>query len=322
MTGEPDSAPAPATTPASAATAVPPPVPSRWPRALRPFRHREYRLLTASMAVSLVASGMWAVGAGVAGHRAGRRPHRRLDRDDRPVGGMLVSVLIGGVAADRLPRRGPPDHGRVDPGRHRRRSSGVAGRHRAAAGCGTSPSSPSCIGAADGVLLPRLHRAAAHDPAGRRAAGRQRRRGHPAPRSRSPLGPALAGVLIGAFAPSIALLGPGSLYGIALLTLLVMRPLPPPAVSERRSSVAQDLRERLRLHVPHALAVRHPGVRLAAGVPAHLGPIEVLLPFAVRDQTGSGPAVTRSPSALTASAAMAARSPPRRSPCRAATSRS
>jgi len=38
------------------------PPPTRLPRALRPFRHREYRFLVASMGVSLVASGMWAVG--------------------------------------------------------------------------------------------------------------------------------------------------------------------------------------------------------------------------------------------------------------------
>lgn len=33
----------------------------RLPRALRPFHHREYRFLIASMAISLFASGMWIV---------------------------------------------------------------------------------------------------------------------------------------------------------------------------------------------------------------------------------------------------------------------
>ena len=33
----------------------------RLPRALRPFAHREYRLLATSMAASLFASGLWLV---------------------------------------------------------------------------------------------------------------------------------------------------------------------------------------------------------------------------------------------------------------------
>ena len=38
-----------------------PPAAGRPAAAIRPFRHRDYRFLVASMAVSLFASGMWIV---------------------------------------------------------------------------------------------------------------------------------------------------------------------------------------------------------------------------------------------------------------------
>ena len=46
------------------------------PRALAPLRHRAYRLLAASLALSLLSQGLWAVGGGLAGRRPRRRPGR------------------------------------------------------------------------------------------------------------------------------------------------------------------------------------------------------------------------------------------------------
>ena len=91
--------------------------------------------------------------------------------------GLLVSVLLGGVAADRLPRRAlliaveavpwaPPWRSGA---RGQRAAAAVApGRDRVRDRCGR------------GVLLPGLHGAAAHPDAPRRAAGGQRCRGHAA----------------------------------------------------------------------------------------------------------------------------------------------
>src|SRR3989442_1223012 len=101
MTGAPEPEPSPVPT----ATATAPPAATRWPRALRPFRHREYRLLTASMAVSLVASGMWAVGLVWQVIALGGGPTDVSVVMTALSAGLLVSVLLGGVAADRLPRR-------------------------------------------------------------------------------------------------------------------------------------------------------------------------------------------------------------------------
>jgi hypothetical protein len=46
----------------SGSTMLPgPAAPGRLPRVLRPFRHREYRLLIASGSASLLADGLWLV---------------------------------------------------------------------------------------------------------------------------------------------------------------------------------------------------------------------------------------------------------------------
>src|SRR5688500_15143896 len=75
------------------------------PRALRPFRHRDYRFLVASMAISLVASGMWIVALVWQVVEIGGGPSELSIVATASAVGLLISVLIGGVAADRLPRR-------------------------------------------------------------------------------------------------------------------------------------------------------------------------------------------------------------------------
>ncbi len=75
------------------------------PRALRPFRHREYRLLVASMGVSMFASGMWLVALVWQVVELGGGPTELSVVATSTSVGMLLSVLVGGVAADRLPRR-------------------------------------------------------------------------------------------------------------------------------------------------------------------------------------------------------------------------
>jgi hypothetical protein len=101
------------------------------------------------------------------------------------------------------------------------------------------------------------------------------------------LGPALAGALVGAFVPGVALLLAGGLYAVALLAPVAMRTVRVPEVSAD-SSVLSELREGVRYML-------RTGWLFATLAFASLyvlvinGPIEVLLPFAVRDQTGSGP---------------------------------
>src|SRR3982751_541568 len=72
---------------------------------LRPFRRREYRCLVGSMAISLFASGMWIVALVWQVIAMGGTPTELSVVATATSIGMLASILVGGVAADRLPRR-------------------------------------------------------------------------------------------------------------------------------------------------------------------------------------------------------------------------
>ncbi|GJF06852.1 hypothetical protein [Pseudonocardia sp. D17] len=76
--------------------------PSRVPRALRPFRRREYRLLVSSMAASLLATAVWLVAIVWQVIALGGGPAQLSVVAAANSGGLLLSVLVGGVAADRL----------------------------------------------------------------------------------------------------------------------------------------------------------------------------------------------------------------------------
>jgi len=289
MTGEPEPDPRDAPSPVPAATTTAPPAPTRWPRALRPFRHREYRLLTASMAVSLVASGMWAVGLVWQVIALGGGP---TDVSVVMTGlstGLLVCVLFGGVAADRLPRRAlliMVETVRV--------ATAVLVGLLAATGTlqvWHLAVIAFVLGAAEAFFFPAYTALLPTILPADELLAANGVEGTLRPAAQAALGPALAGLLIGAFAPSIALLGAGTLYGIALVVLLFMQPLPMPVSmsdpAEEKSSILGDLREGFR----YMFSTGWFFATLAFAtflVFMLLGPIEVLLPFAVRDQTGSG----------------------------------
>ncbi len=255
----------------------------RLPRAVRPFRHRDYRFLVASMAVSLFASGMWIVALVWQVIEIGGGPTELSVVATAASLGLLLSVLIGGVAADRLPRRAlliVVESVRIV-------TALVVGLlavtdqlqlwHLAVVAF--------LIGAAEAfffpaytallpTLLPPDELLAANGVEGMLR-----------PVAQQALGPAAAGVVVGAATPSVAILVAGGLYSIALLALVAMRTLPVPAVAEG-SSVLGELREGFRylfrtgwLFATLAFASLY--------VLVLIGVFEVLLPFAVRDQTGS-----------------------------------
>src|SRR6476661_4015445 len=75
------------------------------PRALAPLRLPHYRLLAASLALSLFAAGLWAVAVvwQVVALRGG--PAALSLVTALAAGGMLASTLVGGALADRIPQR-------------------------------------------------------------------------------------------------------------------------------------------------------------------------------------------------------------------------
>lgn len=258
--------------------------PSRLPRALRPFRHREYRYLVGSMGISLFASGMWIVALVWQVIAMGGTPTELSVVATAMSIGLLASILVGGVAADRLPRRAlliVVETTRVV-------TAGAAGLlavggllelwHLAVIAF--------VVGAAEAfffpaytALLPTLL------PADELLAANGVE-GALRPTAQNALGPAAAGAVVGAFVPGVALLLAAGLYVVALLALVAMRTMPVRA-PEGGASVLGDLREGFGymfrtgwLFATLAFASLY--------VLVLMGPIEVLLPFAVRDQTGAG----------------------------------
>src|ERR671916_269389 len=75
------------------------------PRALSPLRHRQYRLLVASMALSLLAAGLWAVALVWQVVALGGGPAALSLVTALGAGGMLATTLLGGALADRIPQR-------------------------------------------------------------------------------------------------------------------------------------------------------------------------------------------------------------------------
>jgi len=75
------------------------------PRALRPFAHREYRVLITALAISIFGSGMWAVAMVYQVIQLGGGPLELSLVATAAAAGLVAFVLAGGIAADRVPQR-------------------------------------------------------------------------------------------------------------------------------------------------------------------------------------------------------------------------
>lgn len=255
------------------------------PRPLRPFRHRDYRLLVASMGVSLFASGMWTVALVFQVIALGGGPSELSLVMTGLSAGLLVSVLLGGVAADRLPRRAL--------------LIGVEVLRIGAVGLVTVLSLTGglrlwqltviafAVGAAEAFFFPAYSALLPTMLPAEELLAANGVEGMLRPVALQALGPAAAGALVAAIAPGAALAAATAVYVLALLPLLVMRVAPVTAAAER-SSVLGDLREAVGyfLRTGWFFATLVFATLLVLVV---IGPIEVLVPFAVRDQTGAGP---------------------------------
>jgi Transmembrane secretion effector len=256
---------------------------TRLPGPLRPFRHGAYRLLAGSMAASLFASGLWLVAVVYEVIALGGGPSELSLVAAASSAGLIVSVLVGGIAADRLPRRA------VLRGVEAVRIGGATSAGLLAVTgtlqLGHLAAFAFVIGAAEGffypaysAILPSLLPAEELLPAN----GVE---GVLRPVAQQVAGPVVAATLVAAFAPGWALVGAAAAYGIALLPLLAMRSTP--GADRSGTSVLGDLREGAGYFLRTGWFFATLAFALLT-VLVVLGPIEVLLPFAVRDQTGSG----------------------------------
>jgi DHA3 family tetracycline resistance protein-like MFS transporter len=246
-------------------------------RVLAPFRVREYRLLIAAVSLSIFAEGMWTVVMAL--------QVIALDNDPNALslvaaclgGGLVAFVLVGGIAADRIPQRsiiiavetvnliavttiallGLTGALRVWHMAVAAAALGIAAAFFFPAYSAYLPRilPPEQLLAAngvEGVMRPVLQRA---------------------------VGPAVAGVLVGATFPSLGAVTVAVLFGIGLLLLVATRP-----VTDRSPEKSER---------PHVLADLRDGVVFMVGTPwlfatllfasmyvlVVVGPMEVLLPF-------------------------------------------
>ncbi|MBI3227020.1 MAG: tetracycline efflux MFS transporter Tet(V) [Mycolicibacterium cosmeticum] len=248
----------------------------RW-RVLAPFAHREYRLLIAALTLSIFATGMWTVVMAL--------QVIALDNDPTALSlvatclsaGLIAFVLVGGIAADRLPQRtiiiAVESVNTVVVTAIA--TLGLTGQLRlwhmavgaAALGVGAAfffpafsaylprllpPEQLLAANGIEGVLRPTLQQA---------------------------VGPAVAGMLIGATFPALGAAAVAVLYGTGLTLLIATRPVAQAVSSERPSThPLADLRDgyRFMVRTPWLLAT----LLFASGfVLLIMGPLEVLLPF-------------------------------------------
>lgn len=257
------------------------------PRALRPLRRRGYRLLVGSVAASLTATGMWLVAVTWQVIDLGGGPSDLSVTAAAYSAGLLAAVLLGGLAADRRSKRAVL-------------ISAEAVRVATALAVGVLSLTGSLrmwqlavaavlVGAAEAfyypaysalvpVLLPAEELLAAN---GVEAALR--------PAAERAVGPAIAGGVVAAFSPGLAVLTAAAGWLLALLPLLGLRvPAGSSPDGSGRGSVLRGLAEGFGF----LFRTRWLAATLcyaSAWALTVLGPVEVLLPFAVRDRVGGGP---------------------------------
>jgi len=274
------------------------------PRAMRPFVHRDYRVLIAALAISIFGTGMWAVAMVYQVIHLGGGPVELSIVATASSIGLLAFVLLGGIAADRLPQR--------------RLIIAVEAANLLAVG------TVAVLAVTD--LLQLWHLAAAAFLLGVGAAfffpaysailprilpaedllAANGMEGTMRPLLQMAAGPAAAGMIVAAFSPAsatawIAVCHLSALVILTFLSRAVASAAPAaaegpsgengptdaggPAAAAGRSSVWRDLREGV------AYTVKTPWLFwtllwAVVYVLLFIGPIEVLLPFAVADQLG------------------------------------
>ncbi len=75
------------------------------PRALTPLRHSAYRLLAASLALSLLSQGLWAIAVVWQVVALGGGPGALAFVTALSAAGMMATTLLGGALADRIPQK-------------------------------------------------------------------------------------------------------------------------------------------------------------------------------------------------------------------------
>ena len=260
------------------------------PKALRPFAHREYRVLIAALAISIFGSGMWAVAMVYQVIQLGGGPLELSLVAAAGSVGLVAFVLAGGIAADRIPQRQliiavEGANLAVIAAISGLAMTGWLQLWHVAAGAFVLGVGAAFFFPAYSAILPRI--LPAEDLLA--ANGME---GTMRPVLQQAAGPAVAGILVAALSPSHAVTGVAMCHLLAFIVLnflarhtLAGYPGGHPDGAQRKQSFFHDLREGVgyTLRTPWLLWTL---IWACISVLFLIGPIEVLLPFVVRDQLG------------------------------------
>jgi MFS transporter, DHA3 family, tetracycline resistance protein len=259
----------------------------RW-RVLAPFRSREYSLLIAAVSLSIFAEGMWAVVMAL----------QVIELSDDPASlslvasclgtGLVAFLLVGGLAADRINQRTIIVAVEIV---NTAVVSAVAALgfvgvlriwHMAVAAAALGIAAAFFFPAYSAILpriLPPDQLLAANGV-----------EGVVRPVFQRAVGPAVAGVVVGATFPAVGSIAVAALFAVGLSLLVATRPAMKTPVREpdqERSRLLRDLREgfSFMLRTTWLLWTLLFASMLVLVV---LGPIEVLLPFIAKDRFADG----------------------------------
>lgn len=265
----------------------------RTPRALQPFRVVQYRILTGALVISMLGAGTWLVGIIFEVRALGGGPTDLSFVAALNGLGLVVAALFGGAIADRIPQK------RIlvtvecvkTLGMATAAVLGLTGNieiwHLAVIslllGVADAFFYPAYSALLPGILAPEDLLAANGLEATLR------------PTIMNAAGPALASGVIAAFSPAAAFLVVAVLQLFAIAGLIWLRTTPvrrdfaSDVTRHPVTAMFVDIRDGFvyMVKTPWLLATL---IFASLFVLIVIGPIDVLLPFAVTDQTGGGPA--------------------------------
>ncbi len=256
-------------------------------RVLAPFGYREYRLLIAAVSISIFAEGMWAVVMAL--------QVIALDNDPTSLSlvatclgaGLVCFVLVGGIAADRISQRKIIIA--VEAVNLIAVSAvcvlGMTGTLRIwhmAVAAGALGIAAAFFFPAYSAILPRIL-------PGEQLLAANGVEGVLRPVFQRAVGPAVAGVLVGATFPSLGAAAVAVLFGIGLALLVATSPAgaAPGQATGPRPHVLADLRDGFRFML-HTRWLLWTLLFASMFVLVVIGPIEVLLPFIAQERFHDG----------------------------------
>lgn len=263
-------------------------------RALRPFAHREYRVLITALAISIFGSGMWAVAMVYEVIHLGGGPLELSVVAAAGSVGLVTFLLAGGIAADRVPQRlliiaVEGANLAVVAAVSGLALAGLLELWHLALGAFVLGVGAAFFFPAYSAILPRIL-----PPEDLLAANGLE--GTMRPLLQQAAGPAVAGILVAALSPAYAVTGVAACHLVAFCILNLLHRQPAAGVpvsgeatesgqSRAKASLRHDLREGV------SYTVRTPWLLwtllwACISVLFLIGPIEVLIPFVVRDQLG------------------------------------